>query len=71
MTLKNTLKMAAPIGFWNGAPIGAKSAPFGAEALKGNGNGAKVRHSPPPMARRSLATPFLRGFRGLRFGCVK
>lgn len=71
MTLKMTLKKIAPFGFWNGAPIGAKPAPFNAEALKGNGNGAKLRHSPAPMAQRSLAMPFLTGFRGLRFGGVK
>ena len=63
-----SMKNLAPFGFWNGALNGAKVAPFDAEALKGNGNGAKVRHSPPPMARRSLATPFLTAFRVLRRG---
>lgn len=63
-----TIKTPAPFGFSIGAPIGANAAPFDAEALKGNGNGAKVRHSPPPMARRSLASPFLTAFRGLQFG---
>lgn len=66
-----SLKNLAPFAFWNGAPNGADFAPFFAEALKGNGNGAKVRHSPPPMARRSLASPFLTAFRMLRRGGVK
>lgn len=68
MSAENTLKKSAPFAFWNGAPNGALFAPFLAEALKGNGNGAKVRHSPPPMARRSLAMPFLTAFRELRRG---
>lgn len=63
-----SLKNLAPFGFWNGAPNGAKVAPFNAEAPIGNGNGAKVRHSPAPMAQRSLAIPYLAGFRELRRG---
>lgn len=56
-----SMKNLAPFGFWNGAPNGAKSAPFKPGAPKGNGNGAKARHSLLPMAQRSLATPFLWG----------
>lgn len=45
----------APFAFSNGAPNGAKCAPFFPGAPIGNGNGAKVRHSPLPLAQRSLA----------------